>query len=563
MRYTRFLMLSLGLAGLAAAAGAGAAPLAGETYFKKNCAICHSADPAVPSGAGPGLAGVVGRKLGGAPGYNYSDALTRAGAKGKAWTAADLDAFLADPAKTIPGTTMPLNVPAKADRDALIAYLATLHAAPKSAAAGAPVVGTGGDQWLQDAPGKTYHLTPDQLAKPFASASAGNAPKLVARPDGAAPRVPAGFKVNLFATDPDKGRLMIRAANGDVFISEPGKGQVKVLRSSTGETADTISVFASGLDRPFGIAFYPSGPNPKYLYVATVNQIVRLPYKNGDLQATAAPEVVVPKLTAEKGAHSSRTIAFSGDDKLLFLSIGSATNVANTMTPTPPMPLPEWEAKQGLGAAWGDELDRAIVLAFDPDGANRHTYATGLRNCVGMTLYPPTGELLCSVNERDELGDNLPPDYLTRVKKGAYYGWPWYYIGANEDPRLAGARPDLRAKVSVPDVLIQAHSAPLGMAPYVTPKGAKFAFPKAYEGDVFLALHGSWNRATRAGSKVVRVRMKNGVPTGEYEDFLTGMIVSDREVWGRPSSVLVAADGSLLVDDDASGTIWRVVPSQP
>ena len=567
----RTVLITVLIAGLAGTAGA--ATLAGETYFKRNCASCHTADAALTPGAGPGLAGVLGRKPGAVPGFNYSDALSQAGANGKIWSAADLDTFLADPARAMPGTSMPVNIAAKADRAAVIAYLATLKsAAPASPASAAmPAAGTSAGAsaslsavapWSDDAPGKNHRITFAALPAPFASASAGNSPKLVARPEGALPAVPPGFRITVFASDPDKGRLMIRAPNGDVFLSEPGKGQIKVLRSSSGETADTIAVFASGLDRPFGIAFYPSGPNPAYLYVATVNAIVRLPYANGALKARAQPETVVPFLTAEKGGHSSRTLTFSSDDQVMFVSIGSATNVANTMVPAPPLPVAQWEAKYNLGAAWGDEFDRAVVLAFDPKGGARRTYATGLRNCVGMVVYPPTGDLLCSVNERDELGDNLPPDYVTRVKAGAFYGWPWYYIGNHEEPRLAGARPDLLDKVSVPDVLLQAHSAPLGMAPYLPLKGAKHAFPKEYDGDVFLAMHGSWNRALRTGSKVVRIRMNKGVPTGEYQDFMTGMIVSDKEVWGRPSSVLVAQDGALLVDDDASGTIWRIVPDK-
>jgi glucose/arabinose dehydrogenase len=582
MRYTRSILFGLSIA--AVAVGASAAPSAGETYFKRSCAMCHSVEAGAANGAGPGLAGVLGRKVGAWPDYPYSDVLTQAGAKGKLWSSADLDAFLANPNKMYPGTKMPINVADKADREAVVAYLATLKvAAPTATKAGAPAAasaaasaskagtqaaaGVAGapavpaEQWRNDIPGTVHRFSADQLIKPFATSSAGNGPKMVPRPAGALPKVPAGFKVNLFATDPDKGRLMLRAPNGDIFVSSPNNGEIKVMRSSTGEVADTTSVFAAGLDKPYGIAFYPSGPNPKYLYVANINSIVRIPYKNGELKAGGAPEVVVPRLTAAPGGHVTRSIAFSGDDKQLFVSIGSATNIAETMTATAPMPLPQWEAKTSLGAAWGDELDRALVLAFEPNGGNRHVYATGLRNCVGLVLYPPTGELLCSVNERDLLGDNLPPDYVTRVKQGGFYGWPWYYIGNNEDPRLAGARPDLKGKAIVPDTLLQAHSAPLGLTPYLTPKGAKSAFPKAYEGDVFLALHGSWNRATRAGSKVVRVRMKNGVPTGDYEDFLSGMIVSDHEVWGRPSSVVVAADGALLVDDDANGLIWRVVPN--
>lgn len=525
-------------------------------YFQRNCAMCHSTTGA--AAAGPALGGILGRPVGGAEGYNYSEAMAKAGAAGRRWTASTLGDYLANPARAIPGTSMPVDVPDAKDRAALVAYLSGL-ASVKTAAAAAPRP-PADTPWQEDLPGKLHHLKASELHAPYATPSAGNAPKVVARPDGALPRVPDGFKINLYATDPDKGRLMIRAPNGDVFISVPHKGKIKVFRSSTGVTAETSSDFATGLDRPFGIAFYPSGDNPRYLYVATVNQVIRLPYVKGALQASAAPEVVVPRLTEAKGSHSSRTLVFSADDKLMFVSIGSATNVANTMEAAPPMPLADWERQYAVGAAWGDELDRAVVLAFDAEGGARRTFATGLRNCVGMVLYPPTRELLCSVNERDELGDRLPPDYVTRVAANSFHGWPWYYIGPNEDPRLAGKRPDLKDKVSTPDVLLQAHSAPLGMAPYLPPPGARHAFPTEYGGDVFLALHGSWNAASRTGSKVVRLLMKNGVPTGAYQDFMTGLIVSDKEVWGRPSSVLVASDGALLVDDDAGGTIWRIVP---
>jgi glucose/arabinose dehydrogenase len=179
-----------------------------------------------------------------------------------------------------------------------------------------------------------------------------------------------------------------------------------------------------------------------------------------------------------------------------------------------------------------------------------------------MLVYPGTGDLMCGVNERDELGDNLPPDYVTRVKQGGFYGWPWYYIGGHEEPRLKGIRPDLKDKAIVPDVLVQAHSAPLGMVVYQAPAGAKHAFPKEYEGDLFVALHGSWNRGIRTGYKVVRVFMKNGVPTGQYQDFMTGMVQSDRDVWGRPAAVTVAADGALLVADDAGNVVWRIAPAR-
>ncbi len=400
------------------------------------------------------------------------------------------------------------------------------------------------------------------MPKPFATPSAGNGAKPVPRPQGVMPAVPAGFNVSLWASDADKGRLMVKAPNGDLFVSSMAKQMIKVFRSSTGERADTITTFASDLNRPFGLAFWPVGPNPTHLYVAYVNSIVRFPYKNGDLLASAAPEVVVPALVAAPGGHTTRTLVFSADSKTMFVSIGSASNIADKIGAHPPGSLSDWEAAHGLGAAWGDETVRGVVLSFDAQGGKRNTYATGLRNCVGMIRHPATGDLFCSVNERDLLGDNLPPDYLTRVHRGAFYGWPWYYIGNHEEPRLAGQRADLKEKVTTPDLLLTAHSAPLGMAVYEADTNAASRFPAEYSGDIFLALHGSWNRATRTGSKVVRVFMKNGVPSGKYQDFMTGFVVSDREVWGRPSSVAVQNDGSLLALDDISGEIWRVSSSK-
>jgi len=547
---------------LAVSAAGAATPDPGKRYFDSNCAMCHTVSPDQRALMGPGLFNLLGRQIGGLPGFGYSAALAKLGAPNKVWTPAELDRFLRDPALFAPGTSMPISVPDKTQRAAVVRYLAAQagEAKPGAALAPAPAASDARGSWTEDAPGRIHELRAADLDKPYATESASNGPRTVPRPEGELPSVPEGFKVNLWAKDPDRGRVMVKAPNGDIFISSTPKRLVKVFRSAGGETATEVSTFAAGMDRPFGMAFWPVGPNPQYLYVAFVNAIVRYPYKNGDLVATGEPEVVVPKLTAAVGAHSSRTLVFSADGKTMFLSIGSATNIAEGMPPAPPEPVAQWEAKQGLGAAWGTELDHALVIAFDPDGKNKRTFATGLRNCVGMYLHPRTGDLLCSVNERDLLGDNLPPDYLTRVKPGGFYGWPWYYIGANEDPRLPGLRPDLKDKVTAPDLLITAHSAPLGMVMYAAPAGARAAFPAAYDGELFLALHGSWNRHTRTGSKVVRVFMKGGVPTGRYQDFMTGFVVSDKEVWGRPSAVLVQDDGSLLVDDDVTGEIWRVAP---
>jgi glucose/arabinose dehydrogenase len=548
-------------ASLALATTAHAAP-SGQTYFDQNCASCHTVDAAQTSRAGPGLFNVLGRKAAAVPGFNYTDALTKAGAAGKTWTRQELDVFLRDPNKDVPGTAMPIGVPDAKQRAALIDYLATQSGKATAAARSTKAATSDSAAWTADKPGDLHHIKPGDLVAPFASESAGNGPKLAPRPDGAMPVVPKGFKVGVYADNLGKPRLPLRAPNGDMFISEAAKGQITVLRSNGGDKLEASSVFATGLSRPYGMALWPAGPNPQYLYVANVNSVVRFPYSVGDVKAKGEPEVVVDKISDTSGGHVTRTLAFSNDGKTMFLSVGSATNYASNIGATPPQPLAQWEAKYGVGAAWGEETERAAVLAFDPDGRNRRPYANGLRNCVGMLVHPKTGELFCSVNERDELGDNLAPDYVTRVKKGGFYGWPWYYIGANEDPRLKGIRPDLKNKVLVPDTLIQSHSAPLGMVVYQAPPGAKNAFPKQYEGDIFLALHGSWNRATRTGYKVVRVMMKNGVPTGQYQDFMTGMVLSDRDVWGRPAAVEVALDGALLVVDDGGGVVWRITPEK-
>ena len=548
---------------MALASTAAAAPTPGQTFFEQNCASCHTVDPALSSRAGPGLFNVLGRKAAGVPNFNYTDALSKAGAAGKTWTRAELDIFLRDPNKDVPGTAMPIGVGDPKQRAAVIDYLVTQSGKAAAPTAAAVTKTATGDHaaWTMDKPGDLHHIKPTDLVAPFASESAGNGPKLAARPDGARPAVPKGFKVSIYADKLGKPRLPLRAPNGDIFLSDAAKGQITVLRAN-GEKAEMAGVFASDLSRPYGMALWPAGANPQYLYVANVNSVVRFPYSVGDVKAKGEPEVVVDKISDTSGGHVTRTLAFSKDGKTMLLSVGSATNIAAKIGATPLQPLAQWEAKYGVGAAWGEETERAAVLAFDVDGRNRRPFANGLRNCVGMLVHPSTGDLYCSVNERDELGDNLPPDYVTRVKKDGFYGWPWYYIGANEEPRLKGIRPDLKNKVIVPDTLIQSHSAPLGMVVYQAPKGARNAFPKEYEGDIFLALHGSWNRSIRTGYKVVRVMMKAGVPTGQYQDFMTGMVLSDRDVWGRPAAVEVAADGALLVVDDGGGVVWRIAPDK-
>jgi glucose/arabinose dehydrogenase len=404
-----------------------------------------------------------------------------------------------------------------------------------------------------DAPGVRRHIRPNDLPKPFETATPRNRVDVVQRPSDGQLSVPSGFAVKLFAGGLNQPRLMRVAPNGDIFVAESQAGQIRVLRPSVdGTGAAQTEVFATGLRRPFGIAFYPTN-DPEWVYVGNTDSVVRFPYRTGDLKARGAAEVIVPKLPTGDRPHWTRDVVFSGDGKRMFVSVGSGSNVAEEMPKLGAAALQKWNAENPLGAAWGAETDRADVLVFDPDGNNRRIFATGIRNCVGMAIQPATNDLWCSTNERDLLGDDLPPDYVTRVREGAFYGWPWYYIGANEDPRHSGARPDLRDKVTAPDVLIQPHSASLQMVFY---DGNQF--PAEYKGQAFAALHGSWNRAKRTGYKIIRIIIKDGVPTGEYEDFVTGFVVGDASTWGRPVGIAVAKDGSLLFSEDGNGTIWRV-----
>jgi glucose/arabinose dehydrogenase len=269
------------------------------------------------------------------------------------------------------------------------------------------------------------------------------------------------------------------------------------------------------------------------------------------MKATGKPEDVIGYIPASH--HWTRDIVFSPKGDKLYVAVGSGSNVALDMFMQPFEGMEKFNKTHPLGAAWDTEERRADVLVVDPDGKNEKIFATGLRNCSGITINPATGAPWCVVNERDELGDNVPFEYATEVKEGKFYGWPWYYIGNHQDPRHKGSRPDLASKVTVPDVLFQAHSAPLGIVFY---NGEDF--PDEYKGDAFVTFHGSWNRGSRTGYKVVRVLFKDGKPTGEYEDFMTGFVVSDKNVWGRPVGVAVGKDGSLFISDDGSGSIWRV-----
>jgi hypothetical protein len=404
--------------------------------------------------------------------------------------------------------------------------------------------------WHADSPGTRRLIRPQDVPAPDSAQSVRNTVTNVHRTDAQKPIVPNGFEVNEFASGLDHPRLIRVAPNGDVFAAESAAGSIRVLRPN-GARSEQASVFASGLFGPFGIAFYPPGPNPEWVYVGDTDSVVRFPYRNGDLTARGPAETIVPRLPV--GGHRTRDVVFSPNGQTMYVSVGSGSNVAEDMEKLSGAALQDWQSSHPLGATWGRETDRADVLAFDPQGKHVGVFATGIRNCVGMAIDPSNGTLWCSTNERDGLGNNLPPDYITRVREGAFYGWPWYYIGANEDPRHKDERPDLKDKVTVPDVLIQAHSASLEMTFYEATQ-----FPADYRGNIFAAEHGSWNRANRTGYKVIRVIVKDGVPTGEYDDFATGFVVNDAEVWGRPVGVAVDKDGALLVSEDASGTVWRI-----
>ena len=444
--------------------------------------------------------------------------------------------------------------------------------------------------WDQQQPGVSHHITVADLPQPKPAEAVENGPSVVPRPDGAMPIAPKGFKVELYAggdfkpapRDPNTGkaapvskadstfqepRELRTAPNGDIFLSDSHGDKIYVLRGVGPDgKAKTISTFATGLNLPFGMNFYPAGPNPKWVYIGNTDSVVRFPYKSGDLVATGKPETVIAQLPGfaqlRGGGHWTRDVVFTKDGQHMLVSVGSGSNVDDPDT-TP------------------KEFHRADVLEFTPEGKFVKVYASGIRNCVGEAINPVTGSLWCSTNERDNLGNHLVPDYVTSIKEGGFYGWPWYYMGGHPDPRLAppcadgtggnqqgtATSPDgnscqhvdLSAKVLTPDVLVQPHMASLEMTFYPsTAAGQAPEFPSSYQGDAFAAEHGSWNRAARAGYEVIHIPMHNGKADGTYEDFLTGFLTPDGQVWGRPVGVTVGKDGSLFVTDDGSRSVWHV-----
>lgn len=389
--------------------------------------------------------------------------------------------------------------------------------------------------WKTDAPGVRRLITAEDLPQPNATPSVDNGPRLVSRPKDAWPKAPAGFAVDLLAEGLTNPRKIITAPNGDLFIAESEANRIKVLRPNEENKVAQTSLFADGLRQPFGIAFYPPGPEPQYVYIANTDSVIRYPYQNGDLKARGDKEMIVPDISAggrlRGGGHWTRDVVFSQDGKKMFVSVGSFSNVDD-------------DAK---------EKYRANILEYNPDGTGFRVYAWGVRNAVGLAIHPETGVLWASVNERDGLGDDLVPDYITHIKEDGFYGWPWYYIGNHQDPRHQGKRPELAEKVIVPDVLIQSHSASLCMTFYNADQ-----FPASYRGWAFAAQHGSWNRAIRTGYKVIAVPIQNGKATGEYMDFLTGFVTESGDVWGRPVGVTVDRQGALVVTEDGANTVWRV-----
>ena len=369
------------------------------------------------------------------------------------------------------------------------------------------------------------HGQKPQLPAPFATKSAGNGPNKTQPPAGFLPTVPSGFKVNVFATDFKRPRWLIVAPNQDIFLADMGSGEIIILRDpkNTGGAQERV-VFADGLKRPFGIAFHGD-----YVYVGNMSSLVRFRYDPKTSKRLGEAEHL---MDLPAGGHDTRSLAFSADGKHLFIGVGSESNVSP-----------------------GEEPIRAAVTVCDPDGKNARRYATGLRNPVGLAIEPTTGEVWTSVNERDELGDDLPPDYFTSLRDGGFYGWPYSYIGDNVDSRVKPQRADLVTRAIIPDVLLGAHVAPLQFAFYTGKQ-----FPESYRGGAFVAEHGSWNRSTRAGYQIAFVAFKNGKPSADPVPFMTGLVPdpSKPDVYGRPVGVAVAPDGALLVSDDGAKVVYRI-----
>jgi glucose/arabinose dehydrogenase len=368
-----------------------------------------------------------------------------------------------------------------------------------------------------------------KLPPPFATPSVNNRPEVISRPDGAQLRLPQGFTVDEFATDFDRPRVMIYAPGGEILVTESvpnGKVTAIVDRNNDGKADEQRKTLIEGLDRPYGMAWWKD-----YLYVAETTSVKRYKY-DAKAVSVGKGEEIIPMHEFGKG-HWTRTITFDPKGEKLYLGVGSASNVST-----------------------GEPEQRAAISRYNPDGTGYELFATGTRNPTSIEFYPATNVLWASVQERDLLGDDLVPDYFTHIQQGGFYGWPYAYYGPHEDPRNKGQKPDLVKKTIVPDVSLGSHTAVIDWRFYTGKQ-----FPARYQGGAFLALHGSWNRSKRVGYSVAFVPFKDGRPTvQEAEEFMTGWMLDPgkREVWGRPTGIMVMKDGSLLVSDDGGNKVWRI-----
>jgi glucose/arabinose dehydrogenase len=373
------------------------------------------------------------------------------------------------------------------------------------------------------------------LPAPYSSESAVKTSSVEKWPANATPKAPAGFVVTRFADRLENPRNTYVGPNNDVFVAESGTrgsaNRITVLRDKDKDgTYETRQVFKDKLNQPYGMLILGN-----YFYVANTDGVYRYPYKLGDMQLTGKGERIVELTKGGYNNHWTRNLIASPDGSKIYISVGSASNVG----------------EHGMET----EHRRACILEVTPDGKNEKLYASGLRNPVGMDWNPANGELWTAVNERDGLGDELVPDYITSVKRDGFYGWPYSYFGQIVDPRMKGQRSDLVAKAIVPDVPVGSHTASLGITFY-----DKGPYPAQYKAGAFVGQHGSWNRSILSGYKVLFVPFKNGKPSGPPQDFLTGFIKDEKkaEVYGRPVDVTVMNDGSLLVNDDSGNVIWKV-----
>ena len=354
-----------------------------------------------------------------------------------------------------------------------------------------------------------------------------NQPVIVPPPPNFQPQVPPGFKVSVFARGFTQPRWLAVAPNGDVFVADSAAGQVVVLHDPKGKGyAESRDIFADHLNLPFGITFHD-----EFVFIADTNEVLRFRYDPQTSKRLGDAEHILNLPGMGYHQHWTRSLAFSPDGKKLFVSVGSSTNISIE-----------------------EDSRRAAILVADPDGKNMRIYASGLRNAVGIAVSPPSGALWATVNERDDVGDDMPPDYFTHVIDGGFYGWPYADVDGHADDRVS-PRPDLVRKMIAPDLLLDAHAAPLQFSFY-----EKQEFPPAYWQGAFIAEHGSWNRRVRTGYQVVFVPFRNGSPAGKPVSFFSGFVpdAKGKNVYGRMVGVAVAADGSLLISDDAGKVIWRV-----